>query len=41
MFGALAVGEFVTVTPGSASNDNAFAIKVNDHPYDTVYARTL
>lgn len=41
MFGALAVGEFVTVTPGSASNDNAFAIRVNDHPYDTVYARTL
>lgn len=23
------------------SNDNAFAIRVNDHPYDTVYARTL
>lgn len=41
MFGALAVGEFVTVTPGSVSNDRAFAIRVNDHPYDTVYARTL
>lgn len=40
-FGALAVGEFVTVTPGSVSNDSAFAIRVNDHLYDAVYAHTL
>lgn len=36
LFGVLAVGEFVTVTPGSVSNDSAFAIKVNDHPYDYI-----
>lgn len=34
LFGVLAVGEFVTVTPGSVSNDRIFTIKVNDHPSD-------
>ena len=32
--GALAVGEFVTATPGSIPNDRIFTIKVNDHPSD-------
>lgn len=34
LFGVLAVGEFVTVTTGSVSNDRIFTIKVNDHPSD-------
>ena len=41
LFGVLAVGEFVTVTPGSISHDSAFAIKVNDHPYDYLSVLTL
>lgn len=40
-FGVLAVGEFVTVAPGSVSNGSSFEIRVNDHPYDSMHSLML
>lgn len=40
-FGVLAVGEFVTVAPGSVSNGSSFEIRVNDHPGDYLSPHAL